>query len=117
VRAILDESLPRPLAREIPGHDVATVRQQGWAGLGNGELLRRMADAGFGALVTADRSLEYQQNIARAGIGLVVLRSRSNRIEDLLPLAPRIVEALTTMRPGQVVHVGSERGWRRGSEG
>ena len=117
MRAILDESLPRPLAPEILGHEVATVRQMGWAGLSNGELLRRMTGAGFGALVTADRSIEHQQNIARAGIGLVVLRSRSNRIEDLLPLAPQVAEALAAVRPGQIVHVGPERQRRRGSEG
>jgi hypothetical protein len=116
VRAILDESLPRPLAAEIPGHEVATVRRMGWAGLGNGELLRRMRDAGFGALATADRGIEYQQNIARVGIGLVVLRARSNRIEDVLPLAVQVAEALSAIRPGQIVHVGSERRRRRPPE-
>jgi hypothetical protein len=41
MRILLDEQLPRQLAREFPGHDVHTVQQRGWAGLGNGELLRR----------------------------------------------------------------------------
>jgi hypothetical protein len=34
-------ALPRHLARELIGHDVHTVRQQGWTGVNNGELLRR----------------------------------------------------------------------------
>ena len=103
--ALLDESLPRPLAPKIPGHEVRTVRQMGWAGIVNGELLRRAAAAGFVALETADRSIEHQQNMARAGIGLVVLIAPSNRLEHLEPLAPRVAEALATIRPGQVVHV------------
>jgi hypothetical protein len=88
----------------------------GSAGLDNGGLLRRMADAGFGALVTADRGIEFQQNIARAGIGLVVLRARSNRIEDLVPLAAQVAEALSAIRPGQIVRVRSDRRRRRAPE-
>ncbi len=58
MRVLLDEQLPRHLAREIGGHDVSTVQQRGWAGLKNGELLRVAADAGFEVLVTADRNLQ-----------------------------------------------------------
>jgi hypothetical protein len=36
MRVLLDEQLPRHLAREIGGHDVSTVQQRGWAGLKNG---------------------------------------------------------------------------------
>ena len=39
MRILLDESLPRDLGREIPGHEVTTVQQAGWAGVQNGELL------------------------------------------------------------------------------
>jgi len=39
VRVLLDEQLPRQLARELVGHEVRTVQQQGWAGLKNGDLL------------------------------------------------------------------------------
>jgi Domain of unknown function (DUF5615) len=58
---LLDEQLPRHLAREIGGHDVSTVQQRGWAGLKNGELLRIAADAGFEVFVTADRNLQFQK--------------------------------------------------------
>ena len=61
---LLDEQLPRHLAREIGGHNVSTVQQRGWAGLKNGELLRVAADAGFEVLVTADRNLQFQQNLS-----------------------------------------------------
>jgi len=30
VRVLLDESLPRQLARELAGHDVRTAVEQGW---------------------------------------------------------------------------------------
>jgi hypothetical protein len=60
MRVLLDEQLPRHLAREIGAHDVSTVQQGGWAGLKNGELLRVAADAGFEVFVTADRSRRYR---------------------------------------------------------
>ena len=53
MRVLLDEQLPRQLAREIGGHDVSTVQQRGWAGLKNGELLRVAAEASFEVLITA----------------------------------------------------------------
>lgn len=118
MRVLLDESLPRPLAPEITGHEVFTVRQMGWAGVHNGELLLRAAAAGFDAFVTADRNLEFQQNIGRVGLGVVVLIAPSNDREDILPLAPQVIEALATIGPGQVVQVGQAprrgRGSRRG---
>jgi len=65
MRVLLDEQLPRHLTREISGHDVRTVQQCGWAGFKNGELLRVAADAGFEVLVTADRNLQFQQNLSQ----------------------------------------------------
>jgi hypothetical protein len=61
MHVLLDEQLPRQLAREIGGHDISTVQQRGWAGLQNGALIRVAADAGFDVLVTADRNLQFSK--------------------------------------------------------
>ena len=105
VRVLLDEQLPRQLARELTGHDVRAVQQQGWAGLKNGELLRRAADAGFEVFLTADQNLEFQQNLSQARLGVVVLVASSNTLEDLLPLVPAVLRAIPRSQPGQVVRV------------
>ena len=116
MRILFDESMPRPFAREViaAGHEVSTVGQLRWMGTGNGELLRRAASAGFDALVTVDRNLEYQQNVDQAEIGVVVLVAPSNRIESLLPLMSDLVQALDRLQPGQVIRVGTEY-WKGGS--
>lgn len=62
MRLLLDESLPRPLADLLVGHDVRTVTQMGWTSLSNGALLRQAA-AEFDALLTADQNIEFQQNL------------------------------------------------------
>ena len=104
MRVLLDEQLPRRLARELTGHDVRTVQQQGWAGFQNGDLLRRAADEGF-LFLTGDQSLEFQQNFTRARVSVVVLVASSNRLEDLLPLVPRAIEAISQSQPGEVARV------------
>ena len=105
MRVLLDEQLPRRLAREVTGHDVRTVQQQGWAGLTNGELLQRAADAGFEVFLTADQNLQFQQNLARARLGIVVLVAPSNKLKDLLPLVPSALAAISRSQPGEVVSV------------
>ena len=105
MRVLLDEQLPRRLVRELTGHDVRTVQQQGWAGFQNGEILRRAADEGFQVFLTGDRNLQFQQNLVRARIGVVILVAPSNKIEDLLPLVPRALEAINASKPGQLERV------------
>jgi len=73
VRVLLDEQLPRQLARELTGHDVRTVQQQGWAGLRNGELLRRAAEDGFEVFVTADQNIAFQQNLTGSPLRVIAL--------------------------------------------
>lgn len=94
MRILLDEQLPRHLVRQIAGHEVRTVQQQGWAGLKNGELLRRAAKEGFEVLLTADQNIQFQQNLSGSPLGVVVLAAQSNAIEDLLPLMPRALIAI-----------------------
>ena len=105
MRVLLDEQLPRQLAQELLGHEVRTVQQQGWAGLGNGELLRRAAEAGFEVFLTADQNLEFQQNLVRSSLRVIVLVAPSSALEDLLPLVPSILQSIPDARPGQVRRV------------
>ena len=57
MRVLLDEQLPRQLVYELAGHDVRTVQQQAWAGLGNGELLLRASADAFEVFLTSRTSL------------------------------------------------------------
>lgn len=107
MRVLLDEQLPRQLARHLVELEVATVQQQGWAGLTNGALLERAAESAFDMFLTADQNLEFQQNLARSRLAVVVLVAPSNTIEDLLPLVPRLLATLPHARPGGVVRVGA----------
>lgn len=93
MRLLLDECMPRRLRREPPGHDVATVQDMAWAGLTNGELLRAAADAGFAALLTVDRGIEFQQSLRGLELSVLAIQANSNDINDLRPLMPRVEAA------------------------
>lgn len=53
MKVLLDECLPKKLKRELEGHTIITVPEQGWAGIKNGELLR-LAEAEFDVFITID---------------------------------------------------------------
>ena len=105
MRILLDEQLPRQLTSYLVSHDVRTVQQEAWAGLKNGELLTKAEAAGFAVFLTGDRNLEFQQNISKRRIGVIVLRAGSNALEDLIPLIPAALSAIEAVQPGQVVRV------------
>jgi PIN like domain len=89
MRILLDECVPRPLRHELPGHDVRTVPEMGWAGKKNGELLQLMAQQAFEVFLTVDQNLRFQQNLSGAGVGIIVLVAPTNRLADLVPLMSR----------------------------
>lgn len=77
----------------------------GWASKRNGELLA-LAARQFDAFVTADRNLSYQQHIVSFDIAIIVLIATGNRLADLLPLVPRLLEVLPDAKRGCVTLVG-----------
>ena len=104
MRILLDECIDRRFAREIEGHEVVTVPQAGWAGIKNGELLTR-AQAQFDAFVTVDRNLAFQQNIPQFTIAVIVLQAPTNRLKDLRPMLPKLLQTLPTAPKGQVSRI------------
>ncbi|HEY4231834.1 MAG TPA: DUF5615 family PIN-like protein [Lacipirellulaceae bacterium] len=107
MKALLDENLPHQLRQEIAAHEVFTVAFMGWSGVDNGELLRRAVAEGFAALVSNDRGLEYEQDLAGLPIAVIVLLAPTNTIESLRPLLPQLEKALNEIKPGQLRKISS----------
>ena len=105
VRVLLDECLPRGLARELTGHEVHTVTQVGWSGVKNSELLRRAAQT-YEALITVDQRFAEGHPVPPS-IRLITLVARTNRLESLRPLVPAILQALASARGGERLRVGA----------
>lgn len=70
----------------------------GWTGIKNGSLMK-LAEAAFDVFVTVDRNLSFQQNLPSYDIAVIVIRSVSNRYQDLAPFGPKVLEAITNIKP------------------
>ncbi len=70
---LFDHSVPAPLSPYLIGHTVTEARDRGWDTLSNGDLLAEAERAGFDVLLTADKNIRYQQNLAGRKIAVVVL--------------------------------------------
>ena len=96
MKILLDESLPKKLRNDFSErHEVLSVRDMGWLGKKNGELLRLMTEHNFELFVTVDHSLPYQQNLQTLQVTICVLRAKDNTRETLRLLIPRIFERLS----------------------
>ncbi|MCB2261885.1 MAG: hypothetical protein LGR52_02955 [Candidatus Thiosymbion ectosymbiont of Robbea hypermnestra] len=101
---LLDECVPRKLRREITAESIKTVQEMGWAGIKNGELLRR-AFTYFDVLLTTDQNIEYQQNMKSLDIAVIVIIVPQNDINFLRPLMPQVQRTLETIKPAEVKRI------------
>ena len=105
MKLLLDECVTRRVRRDLTGHEVHTVEDAGLKGLENGELLKAAAGV-YEVLVTVDRNLPNQQNIANLHIAVLVLVAKRNSYAHLKPHLPLALKALETIKPGDVVRIG-----------
>ncbi len=73
MRILFDQGVPRGLAASLRGHEVTEARRLKWERISNGALLKLAEDAGFNLLLTTDKNVRYQQNLAERTISIVVL--------------------------------------------
>ena len=105
MRVLLDENLDHRLKRFFgEEHDVVTVRERGWSGKENGELVQD-AQGEFDALVTMDQGIPHQQNLMEVDLVILLLEAPSNRLADTAPLVEKAEAALSEARPGEIVRV------------
>ena len=103
-RVVLDNCVPRTLIRHLATLDVRRVEDYGWADEDDGPLLR-LIEPVCDVFVTVDRNLPFQQRLDNRPFATIVLRARSNRVSDLVPLVPRLLELVPTVAPGSVSNI------------
>jgi predicted nuclease of predicted toxin-antitoxin system len=91
MRLSLDENLPSKLTGLFaPEVEAVRVAQQAWRGKENGELIG-LAQLEFDALLTMDRNIPHQQNLANVDLVVLILEA-----------------ALSKARPGKVIRVTAQ---------
>jgi uncharacterized protein DUF5615 len=105
-KVLLDECVPKTFKHHMLGHECVTVPEAGWAGQKNGALLSLAEQGGFQVFITLDQGIEYEQNLSGRSIAVILIRAKSSRLDDLIPHAAKILAAMESIGPGQVVSVG-----------
>ena len=105
MKVLLDESVHVDVRLLLTGHDVFTVSYLRWKGTKNGALIAKAVAEDFEVLVTHDRAMADQTNLAGQPIAVVILLSATNDLGDVTPLVPALLKELNHVTPGTFVHV------------
>ncbi|MEJ7682064.1 MAG: DUF5615 family PIN-like protein [Segetibacter sp.] len=101
MKILLDENIPIQLKRDLPeNYKWFTVRELGWQGTKNGQLLERMIENNFEGLVTMDKNLYKQQNISGLSLFIIIIKAKDNKTETLKEAIPEIMQLLTSKMKG-----------------
>jgi hypothetical protein len=103
VKLLLDELRNAPSQARF-GRPRGALEEAGFKGLENGDLLNA-ASGSYEVLITVDRNIPYQQNVAGLNIALLILAAKRNSYVRLRPLIPRTLSALETMKVGDVIRI------------
>ena len=91
MKILLDENMPTKVKYDFgEGYDVRTVRDMGWLGKKNGELLGLAAFNGFDIFITLDKNLKNQQNLNKVDLKFIVLIAKDNKHQTLQPYIDKV---------------------------
>jgi len=102
MKILLDECLPLDFRHSLLPHNAHTAEWAGLKGKKNGELLRLAEAAGYDALLTVDQGIPHQLSPAGRRISIILIRSRTNQLDDLLCFANEILDVLEQVGPGEI---------------
>jgi len=105
-KILLDENLPRPLAKLFTAPlEVVSVHDIGWAEKQNGDFIRSILEEGFEFLLTADKNLKNQQNLEKYPVRLIVLKTFDNRFKTLISYVSVIQKAIINPDDAQIIEI------------
>lgn len=105
MKVLLDECVTRKLKSRLTNHEVYTVTDMQWNGLKNGMLMSAAIGEGFDMLLTIDKNLEFQQNLKKYNIIVVVFDVMQNNVKLYEPLLPVFEAQLPTFMKGSVYRI------------
>ena len=74
MKILLDENIDVRFKKYFPvAYEVFTVKDMGWKGIKNGELLLLLKQNAFKAWIVVDKNIPYQQNVSTLPCLVIVL--------------------------------------------
>lgn len=105
-KIILNENIPYPLIKDLSNHTVTTVQKEGWSGIENGELIA-LIDGVFDVFITADKNLQYQQNLKHRKIALIELPF--NTYDLIVPIISQILNAINQSQKNDYIKIKNDK--------
>ena len=97
MKILLDECVTKHLKPKLLPHEVSTVCEMGWSGIKNGKLMALCVENGFDILLTIDKNLQYQQNLIKFAIAIVIFNSTSADISELKNFVSPFLEQIHSL--------------------
>jgi hypothetical protein len=88
MKILLDECVTKHLKPYLTDHEVLTVSEMKWGGVKNSELMALCTQHGFDILLTIDKNLQYEQNLDKFSLAIVVLNCFTSKVEELIEFLP-----------------------------
>jgi hypothetical protein len=102
MKILIDECVPRQIARFFQDHTVLTVPQSGWSGIKNGALIK-LAEEQFDVFITSDQNIRYQQNLSNRRIAIIELSS--NDRNTILASGEKIMQAFLSIKTNEYIEI------------
>ena len=99
MKILFDNGTPKPIAACLTGHEITYARLIGWHKMGNGELIQQAEEAGYDVLLSTDKNIRYQQNLAKFRIA--ILQLSTNDIRRIRAAADIIRSAIVATKPNE----------------
>jgi hypothetical protein len=99
MRILLDECVTKHFKKHLATFEVQTVREMGWGGLKNGELMKACVESRFNIVLTIDKNLQFQQNLDKYPLAIVVSNSKNSKLEALLEFLPEFLNEVENFEP------------------
>ena len=96
MKILLDECVTKRLKPMLLPHEVFTVREMGWSGIKNGKLMSLCSENSFDILLTIDKNLQYQQNLIKYSVTIVIFDSSSADISELSKFVTIFLSQITS---------------------
>jgi len=105
MKILLDECVDWRLKFEFKGYAAYSVKEMGWAGKKNGDLMKAASDNGFTVFVTIDKKIRYQQNLSRYNHAIIILDHHRSTLRYLKPLVAKAVAIMKQVKAGEVYEI------------
>ena len=105
MKIIIDECLTKRVVHFFAKYEVWTVPQIGLSGAKASMLLDELDQRNIDLFITIDGNIEYQQAFVNRVFATIVIRSVSNRFEDLITFKDELIDTASTVKAGSIYHI------------